>query len=523
MSLLDTLRARDNDRAALQRQARNDDLAAQEKGFTLNTTSNKYERTPESSQAIKEESETVQMQSQLDALKATVAATTAASNANGITNILGDIAGGNWEDAINTFNTTPNLKQSLANTNLNVKDIEPINMSNPVDKKFFDDLGIATNLLEPETISGLTRAFIKVTGTDDTKRIVNTDEVIKETNSYNMMKQSQKKSYNESAREVNSILKRLTPTEQSVSESDASLKATTTEDVIGWLEANPDKTYTDYKNQGKVGRDSRGGTEKLIATYDRENPSASTEERKAFVDNLFKTKNIGVGGVREEKDVADLTRNQLKAIDLVDSTKYDSKEALKLENNIMSDLGTTKKKQVGKALEALTANHKMVKSITRILKEAEAGPVKIDKDVIANAKTYVQTIFGDDTPQAFKNIDFNTAGGLLLAGFMKDVSGTAVGVAEAERLTRLFQGGNLADETFVKEAMSAFARESEEANNILRDNNKQYIPESATRLTTYEDKVEEPAQQAIPTGTIEDGYRFLGGNPADQNNWEKAN
>ena len=307
------------------------------------------------------------------------------------------------------------------------------------------------------------------------------------------------------------------------SEAQTQLAETTTEDVIGWLEANPDKTYTDYKNQGKVGRDSRGGTEKLIATYDRENPSASTEERKAFVDNLFKTKNIGVGGVREEKDVADLTRNQLKAIDLVDSTKYDSKEALKLENNIMSDLGTTKKKQVGKALEALTANHKMVKSITRILKEAEAGPVKIDKDVIANAKTYVQTIFGDDTPQAFKNIDFNTAGGLLLAGFMKDVSGTAVGVAEAERLTRLFQGGNLADETFVKEAMSAFARESEEANNILRDNNKQYIPESATRLTTYEDKVEEPAQQAIPTGTVEDGYRFLGGNPADQNNWEKVN
>lgn len=41
----------------------------------------------------------------------------------------------------------------------------------------------------------------------------------------------------------------------------------------------------------------------------------------------------------------------------------------------------------------------------------------------------------------------------------------------------------------------------------------------AQRMATYE---QDSANQELSVGTVEDGYRFKGGNPADKNNWEKV-
>lgn len=253
-------------------------------------------------------------------------------------------------------------------------------------------------------------------------------------------------------------------------------------------------------------RDSRGSAEKLIATYDREIPKASKEARTSFVNKVLESSVYGKAELREEKSLNELYQSQLEAIDLVGGTKYTIEKALKLENTIISNLDPTKKTGIKEDLKAMKANHKMIVSIDRILKEAESGETKVDKDAIANAKTYMSKIFGKDTPQALKNVDFNTASGMLLAGFMKDISGTAVGVEEARRLANIFQGGDLADETFVKQAMRKFASESREANEILKGNNKHYAPESVTRLTTYGKEVKQEIKEDL-------GYEKTATNP----------
>lgn len=271
-----------------------------------------------------------------------------------------------------------------------------------------------------------------------------------------------------------------------------------TESAEGWLKANPDKTYQDYMNLKKSTTERRGPTEKLIATYDRENPDATTEERKAYVDKVFESKVYGVAEARETKSAKDLTSNQLAAIDLIDGTEYSTKEALRLENNIMANLDTSKKTLVKDDLKSMKANHKMVVSIDRILREDEEGSFKVDKDAVANVETYLRKIFGEDTPQALKNVDFNTATGALLAGFIKDISGTAASQAEVDRLANIFSAGDLADEVFVKQAMGKFASESREANKILKNNNKHYVPESVHRFTTYGEtatKTEKPVDK----------------------------
>ena len=278
------------------------------------------------------------------------------------------------------------------------------------------------------------------------------------------------------------------------SKAQAGLKEIEVESAGQWLKDNPTKTYQDYLQVGKQTTsriERKGQYQRQIDTFDRNNPNATPEERDNYIDLVMEKSVFGVAANRDERSVSNLTGNQLEAINLVGSPEYNTKDALRLENAIMASLSSTKRTLVKKDLVSMKANHKLSMFIERILKETKAGEVEVDKDIIANVETYMSKIFGRDTPQALLNVDFNTASGLLLAQFMKEISGTAVGVEEARRLMNIFQGGDLADEVFVKQAMRKFASESREANEILKANNKHYVPESVTRLTTYEEPEKE--------------------------------
>jgi len=245
------------------------------------------------------------------------------------------------------------------------------------------------------------------------------------------------------------------------------------------------------KNKSIAVKNNRGTKEqygqfqKQIETFKRNKPNATKEELDRYIDKVMKKSVLGVASNRKDKENTELVNSQIEAIKLVNSKDYDKEKAIGLETVILGDLDSTKKQSVKKAIKDMTANHSIVTNVNRILKEADSGTVKVDKDAVSNVHTYINKIFGNATPQALKNVDFNTASGLILARFMKDMSGTAVGREEAERLSNLFQGGDLADEKFVKEAMRKFAKEAEESNIILKNNNAQYLPDTAIKLTTY--------------------------------------
>lgn len=289
----------------------------------------------------------------------------------------------------------------------------------------------------------------------------------------------------ETEKRVNTLKERNLAAELEKNEATAK---TTTSDANAYFEYQESGGTDSYKNWSKVkttATERKGQYQKQIETFKRNKPGYTEEELNKYIDLVMKKSVLGVSANKEDsKDVA-FASNQTEALKLVNSKEYDRDKAITLEAAILNDLPEPLKKSTTKAITDMTANHKMVVSIDRILKEADSGDVKIDKDAVANAKTYMDTIFGNETPQAFKNVDFNTSGGLLLAGFMKDISGTAVGVAEAERLSKIFQGGDLADEGFVKKAMKQFANESKENNKLLRDNNAQYLPDTVVKLTTY--------------------------------------
>jgi len=294
-------------------------------------------------------------------------------------------------------------------------------------------------------------------------------------------------------------------------EIDNDTNALKLEDMENFLAENPDATLSDYLKQKNSSNFDPGSAQKDINTFDANYPDATKEERDEFVKKVMNKRVAGIESNRNKDKDKDLTNNQIDAIKLVNSEDYNKEDAIRLETEILNDLDQTRKVIVKKAISDMTANHKMVVSINRILKEADEGEVKVDKDAIANTKTYLDKIFGNDVPQSFKNADFDTAGGLLLAGFMKDISGTAVGVAEAERLTRIFAAGDLADEEFVKNSMAKFSSETDEANKIIRDNNIQYIPDTAVKLSTYgSDKPKEEVNEPeVKSNTIKISGQYV--------------
>jgi len=391
------------------------------------------------------------------------------------------ITNGNYEEFNSIIKNNLTLAQKFAN-NYRVKSIRPIDWNNKQDIaeviKAGVDPEVLSQLSDEDKKEGIGRSFYMT----DAGHLTSLDEFVNQTGYINKMTSDKFNAYLGIRNKLANIGKKLTTDE---------VKA---KDFLEWHKKTGG-SYSEYEQIGKQAKESKGQYQKQIETFDRNNPNATKEERDAYIKGVMEKSIYGVAQTRKDKGVSDLTNNQLKAIDLVDSGKYERKDLLKLENSIMSDLDSNVKTQVKDDLKSMKANHKMVVSIDRLLKEADEGRVKVDKDTVANFTTYVSKIFGKDTPQALKNVDFNTAGGLLLAGFMKDMSGATVSDVEARRLLNIFQGGDLADETFVKQAMKKFASESKEYNKILAENNKHYAPDSVVRFTTYRETKKPEVQQ----------------------------
>lgn len=199
------------------------------------------------------------------------------------------------------------------------------------------------------------------------------------------------------------------------------------------------------------------------------------EEQQQYLAKWVNKSVAGVGYNKEDMNVEQLTGSRSDAKSLFTpqassmSKEQWSTKSREVQDNILSNLQDQEKSAALKATEKLEANHLMATGIEKLLTQALP---KVDKDAIANAKTYVLSLTGIENKQAFANIDFNTRAGMLLAGYIKAMSGTAASDTEVTRLLNSLEAGKLSDETYIKQSMQSFSKQLRADNNNL---GKMYI------------------------------------------------
>jgi hypothetical protein len=211
----------------------------------------------------------------------------------------------------------------------------------------------------------------------------------------------------------------------------------------------------------------------------RGKPNATNAEFEKFNAQWAEKSIAGVGTVAKEVDLGNLGENREKARSLfepasanLDHTTWTT-NARSTQDAILSDLDEKEKTKVMDIDKELKANHTTATMVEGMIK----GVVpKIDKDVIQNTVDYVRKLTGVENTQTLANVDFNTRAGMLLAGYIKEMSGTAASDPEVQRLLTNLLGGNLTDETYIKQSMKAFASHLRTKNNVNAGQYKDTLP-----------------------------------------------
>ena len=232
MSNADTARQQEN--RLLKQQEYNE----RQSGFTRDGSGNLVATDLRAAQEGSQKSQLEIMQEQLNATQQTLAAQQSKFNADGITNILASVVEGNWKDAYKAWNTTPGLKQSIQSAaSLNAKEIAPINFSDPNDISQLKQLGIKTEYLQdPKAQDALLSSVMRVQGHDGNWRVARVDDIIKQTNTYNMFSSQQEKMYDERMAKVNSVIKGITPAQMRAEEAKAQTETGTAEITTGFIQ-----------------------------------------------------------------------------------------------------------------------------------------------------------------------------------------------------------------------------------------------------------------------------------------------
>lgn len=432
------------------------------------------------------------MQEQLNAQQQAIAAQQAKFNADGITNILASVVEGNWKDAYKAWNTTPGLKQSIQSAaNLDTKEIAPINFSDPNDVSQLQELGIQTKYLQdPEVQEALQSSLMRVQGHDGNWRVVPVDDIINQTNTYNMFSSQQEKMYDERVQKINGVIKGLSLTQIEADEASAQVTSGTAEVTVSFIqdlqaqvdngELTPEQAFrmlTEKTSTGSQRRDSLRQIEEVMEKL--KDPNLPADER-ASLEAWLKKATTSASYATQERSLDDLAQERKRAIEIVES--YDGKpetlqKAKNIQDQILADLSETEKAKVKKTEALVETNYNTAAGVDRILTKYLEGDTEdiVDADAIASAKTWVNKNLGNEVQKSLKKVQFDTEAGMLLAGYIKELSGTAASDAEVQRLTNVFLAGKYTDEVYIKASMEAF-RDS------LRERNK-------TLLTNYKDKL----------------------------------
>jgi len=212
-------------------------------------------------------------------------------------------------------------------------------------------------------------------------------------------------------------------------------------------------------------------------------------EKPAYLQKWVQKSTEGVGAVSKETDVGQLSGDREEAKNLYTANAANDPEwstkARNIQDRILSNADEKVKKSAYDTEEKLKGNHNTASNIERILKTAVP---KIDKDLVQNTVDWVRTKVGAEAAQTFANVDFNTRAGMLIAAYVKEISGTAASDKErADRINDLLSG-NYTDEVYIKQSMKTFANELRAENNTMAKGIIDVLPYSVSKYTNLAPK-----------------------------------
>jgi len=485
-----------------ERKDRQEKLTALTQGYEIDPESGEFVPTvnKQKEQSIKEQ----QLDVTMKAMQEQIANTDAKNALTDMNDITLNMFEGNYEDAKVILNRNNSLKNKIA-SNMDVVDFAPIDFTN--DTRLLESTGIMgiDKLDNPEVREALNATFFKAMDSEGNWSIRSSDALAKETNLWNNLDSKGQDRYTKQARHINAILKGAgitleeeeageTVTAAAQAEAEAGIstselveqKATMMSEAIAtgdpkevtrtFMLTNPEQFV------GSKGRTRRDSLEQAVTAFTASNPDATDEETQQFYNNFLQKTFEGVGSVREESDIAQLSGVQKEA---VDSEGKSDDEVRDIESRIFAKLDEKKKASAMKDIDRMKANFNTSSNLSRILEE---GGDKIDKDIIADLNTWTNKKLGSETQQTLDNVDFNTRSGLLLANFIKEISGTAASQPEIDRLKDILLGGNLTDEIYVRQAIRTFSDELVLQTKQLAGNLKDTAPHSIRKYTKQQDK-----------------------------------
>lgn len=212
-------------------------------------------------------------------------------------------------------------------------------------------------------------------------------------------------------------------------------------------------------------------------------------EKPAYIQKWVQKSTEGVGSVAKETDVSQLEGDRSIAKSLYTAGAANdhqwSDKARATQDRILSNLDEKEKAKAYKTIEQLEANHIAATQVEDLQKNKLP---KVDKDIIQSGIDWVRMKVGSEAAQTLANVDFNTRAGMILAGYIKAMSGTAAGDPEVQRLLTNLLSGNLNDETYIRQSMKAFSDHLRKTNNMMAKGIIDVAPYSVSKYTNLAPK-----------------------------------
>lgn len=224
-----------------------------------------------------------------------------------------------------------------------------------------------------------------------------------------------------------------------------------------------DSSYTrgkDIQADGKVGK--RDLLEQMTVAFQKSNPNATPEEVASFNKEALNRIKYGSSDTSSEKNLKELTENFVQVQTYkknylnkpLDISNADMGNMKALENDNFDKLQDKQKVLLKDNIKSMSDNFIVVTNIDKALSKPSVKVV--DKDIIADTKTWVEKKIGKETAQSMDNVDFNTRTGRILLSYLKSTSGTAVSDMERQFIQDVMLGGDLTDEKYVLKALKTF-------------------------------------------------------------------
>jgi hypothetical protein len=413
-----------------------------------------------------------QTQAALNAVKAEADAMSSQLNKDTITNTLIYWTMGEHDDALNQFNSNIVLKNKLAKSpSLNIHSIDVPNWDSPQDVAQIKKLGIDTSKLkDPEVRDALNRSFMRVQGHDGTWRLASVDDVMKQTNTYNMMSKKQRDGYALAAQHTNGILKGLLPRNQDAVNNATDMANKQTEIFSKALETGDPKetmfAYMVIHPEKFIGQDANKRRDRLaqsVEAFAAGHPNATKRDWENFYQNWTKQDLGGKSSVREDKNKAEVVSAQSIGRELLtkpDLAEKYGNQRYSMEQDAMQDKQFKKPKE---EFDTLYVNYKELQNLNKTFQEAvKSGSYK--SGYFDSFKNWVAQVTpeqfhkftGMSEDQIATTIGLQGSLGMQVAKYLKSMSGTAASENEAERTLNYIVGNSGRDEATQAKLFSQF-------------------------------------------------------------------